>query len=345
MEKGRLEVTAEQVHGIIARYMLIEGFDVVVDFEKSHDIYLYDAKRDELFLDFVSFFATCPLGFNHPRMASREVREELGKGAIHKPSNSDLYSREMVEFVRTFSRLARPDFMKHMFLIESGALAVENALKAAFDWKVRKNLARGREEKGSKVIHFCEAFHGRSGYTLSLTNTTDSRKTQFFPKFDWPRVVNPKCSFPSSQENVRRVKECEQESLAQIQAAIEADPDDVACLILEPIQGEGGDNHFRPEFHTQLRQICNEYEVLLIYDEVQTGFGATGRMWAYEYFAQPDLLAFGKKSQVCGVLSSGRIDEVRENVFRLPGRLNSTWGGNLIDMIRCKMYLRNGVST
>jgi L-lysine 6-transaminase len=280
------------------------------------------------------------VGYNHPTVSDIGTRSELGRIAAQKPSNSDLYSVEMAEFVSSFSRVARPDYMKYMFFIEGGALAVENALKAAFDWKVRKNFAKGLSEvKGQKAIHFRQAFHGRSGYTLSLTNTAEPNKTQYFPKFDWPRVLNPKCTFPLEGEHLEEVQKREQESLEQIKQAIAEDPDDIACLILEPIQGEGGDNHFRPEFHCELRRICDEADILLIYDEVQTGFGATGKMWAAEYFVQPDIIAFGKKSQVCGILVSPRIDEVPDNVFHTPSRLNSTWGGNLVDMARARIYL------
>ena len=340
MEASRLKISAADVHGTLSRYLPEDRMDVVVDFEKSRGSHLYDAKRQEWFLDFFSFYSTCPVGYNHPQLDNPETLSRLGRLAVQKPSNSDLDSSEMAEFVETFARVAKPDFMKYMFLIEGGALAVENALKVAFDWKVRKNLARGlKKEKGEKVIHLREAFHGRSGYTLSLTNTWDPRKIDYFPKFQWPRIVNPKCTFPLEGENLQRVEELEREALEQIRKVIESDVEDIACLILEPIQGEGGDNHFRPEFHRQLRRVCDDNEILLIYDEVQTGLGPTGRMWALEHYVRPDILAFGKKSQVCGILVSERVDEVPENVFHVPGRLNSTWGGNLIDMVRCQIYL------
>ena len=245
----------------------------------------------------------------------------------------------MADFVDTFARIAKPDFMKYLFFVEGGALAVENALKTAFDWKTRKNLTRGLKTRGHRVIHFREAFHGRSGYTLSLTNTFDPHKTDYFPKFDWPRIPNPKCHFPLEGGNLDHVIQAEAGALGQIGSVLEQSPEEVACLILEPIQGEGGDNHFRVEFHRALREICDEHDLLLIYDEVQTGMGATGLMWASEHYVRPDILAFGKKSQVCGIMVSDRIDDVEDHVFRLSGRLNSTWGGNLVDMVRCRIYL------
>ncbi len=332
-------VDAGQVRKTIGRYLLADGLDLVADFRRSRSCHLYDLKRQEYFLDFFGCYATLPLGYNHPRLTSAEAREELAWCAVQKPSNSDVYSPYMADFVETFARVGLPSTMKHMFFIEGGALAVENALKTAFDWKVRKNLAAGRGEKGYQVIHFRQAFHGRSGYTLPLTNTFDPRKTQYFPVFNWPRISNPTCSFPLVGANLKQVKQAEAQALAEIRAVLEKDPHDVACLIVEPIQSEGGDNHFRPEFHRALRRICDEYEILFIYDEVQTGFGATGRMWAFEHYVEPDILCFGKKSQVCGFLSTDRVDDIPDNVFRVSSRINSTWGGNLVDMVRSRMHL------
>jgi L-lysine 6-transaminase len=340
METGVLSIEPKQVHEVIARYMQADVMDLVVDFERSQGSRLCDARNGDTYLDFFSCFATLPLGYNHPRICAPGSLSELGRVAALKPSNSDLYSVEMAEFVSTFSRIAKPDYMKYLFLIEGGTLAVENALKVAFDWKVRKNLSRGISEKrGHQVVHLHQAFHGRSGYTLSLTNTADPNKTKYFPKFAWPRVLNPKCTFPLEGEALAKVQRDEEESLKQIRNAIAENPDDIACLILEPIQGEGGDNHFRPEFHRELRKICDSEEILMIYDEVQTGLGATGKMWAAEHFVQPDIIAFGKKSQVCGIMVSPRVDEIPDNVFHVPSRINSTWGGNLVDMVRSRLYL------
>ncbi len=340
MEKAQLGMDADQVRSVISRYMLADGLDLVMDLERSQGSRIHDAKTGESFLDFFGCFATIPLGYNHPHLVSPETIEELGRAAVQKPSNSDVYSREMAGFVSTFGRVARPDFMDHLFFIEGGALAVENALKVAFDWKVRRNMAKGiSAERGHKVMHLKQAFHGRSGYTLSLTNTVDARKTAYFPKFDWPRILNPKCVFPLTGENLESVRAREEEAIEQIRRVLDEEADSVACLILEPIQGEGGDNHFRAEFHRALREICDQYGILLIYDEVQTGFGATGTMWAFEHYVRPDIVAFGKKSQVCGIMASARVDEIVDNVFHTPSRINSTWGGNLVDMVRCRIYL------
>jgi L-lysine 6-transaminase len=189
------------------------------------------------------------------------------------------------------------------------------------------------------VLHFRHAFHGRSGYTISLTNTADPRKTQYFPKFEWPRLSCPKLSFPVTVDGLRETAQGEDLVERVIRDACARFANDVAALIIEPIQGEGGDNHFRPEFFERLRRLADEFEFLLVFDEVQTGIGLTGSMWAWQQLGvEPDLFCFGKKTQVCGFASNGRIDDV-DNVFKVSSRINSTWGGNLADMVRCAKYL------
>jgi L-lysine 6-transaminase len=328
------------VHNTLGRYMLADGFDLVLDLKKSKGCRIYDSRTGKYFLDGFSFFATAPLGCNHPSMTTPDFIEKLGEIAVNNPTNSDIYTIELAEFVDTFARCAVPKHFPHLFFIAGGALAIENGLKTAFDWKIRKNISKGNGEKGKQVIHFKEAFHGRSGYTLSMTNTFNLNKTKYFTKFDWPRIDNPKIRFPLTDANLNDVKEREKHAVAEIENAIAQNPDDIAALIIEPIQGEGGDNHFRKEFFHELRRLCDDHEMMFIVDEVQSGVGLTGKMWAYQHFDfEPDILAFGKKTQVCGIMVSDRIDEVKENVFNVPSRLNSTWGGNLVDMVRCQKYL------
>jgi L-lysine 6-transaminase len=334
-------IAPDKVHETIAKRMLADGFDFVLDLEKSEGVYLYDSRHGKRLLDFFSFFATNPVGMNHPGMKTPEFTAKLLRSALHNPSNSDVYTVEMAEFVETFATHAMPAHLPHLFLVAGGTLGVENALKAAFDWKVRKNFARGyREERGHQVLHFEQAFHGRSGYTLSLTNTTDPRKTAYFPKFDWPRVLNPKVRFPVHEINLKDVMAREALSIAQMRTAFEQNKDDIAAIIIEPIQGEGGDNHFRTEFFQELRRIADEYEAMLVFDEVQAGLGLTGKMWSHEHYGvKPDMVAFGKKTQVCGFICGPRIDEIQDNVFHVSSRLNSTWGGTLVDMVRSARYL------
>ncbi len=328
-------VDAGSVHQTLSKYMLADGLEIVLDLEKSNGINIYDKRNDKWYLDFFTCFASLPIGFNHPSLLEESFIEHLGNTAINKPSNSDVYSEELATFVNTFFRIAVPKEFKYSFFVSGGGLAVENALKVAFDWKVRKNIAQGKGKKGSKIIHFKQAFHGRTGYTMSLTNTSPD-KVMYFPQFDWPRIDNPKIH----SEDEMPVEQREALAISQIEKAFADNPDDIAGIILEPIQGEGGDNHFRKEFFESLRKIADEKEALLIFDEVQTGLGLTGSWWAFERIGvTPDIMAFGKKMQVCGIVVSSRIDEVEDHVFVKSSRINSTWGGNLVDMVRVTKYL------
>ena len=342
---------SSDIRKVIGSSILADGMSPIIDLEKSHGSWLVDKVTGKEYLDLFSMFASLSVGYNHPYVL--EQSERLKVAAINKPTNSDVYSLELAEFMETFKRVAQPSYLPHTFFIEGGTLAVENALKVAVDWKRRKNLAKGSSAKGEKVIHFKESFHGRSGYTMSLTDSPDKRKTMYFPKFDWPRVTNPKITFPL-EKNLDQVIALENQAFTEIKDAISSNPDNIASIIIEPIQGEGGDNHFRCEFFQELREIANENDIMLIYDEVQTGIGVTGRMWAHQHFAahecsdcccgedssaKPDIIAFGKKTQVCGIAVSNRVEEVENHVFAESSRLNSTWGGNLVDMVRLTIYL------
>lgn len=323
----------------LAKHILADGFDFVMDFEKSHGSWIYDSVTHTEFLDMFSMFASASIGYNHPYLMKHA--EWLGKLAVNKPTLADVYSQEYADFVETFARVAMPEHLQYAFFISGGALGVENAMKACFDWKTHKNFQKGIHTEGDICIHFRQAFHGRSGYTLSLTNTADPRKYQYFPKFDWPRIINPYLTFPTTEENLEQTIHNEQLALLNIEEAILANPDRVACIIIEPIQAEGGDNHFRDEFFQGLRKICDQNEILLIFDEVQTGIGITGKMWAHEHFSvKPDIISFGKKAQVCGCLANKeKFDEVPNNVFKESSRINSTFGGNFVDMLRFKLIL------
>jgi L-lysine 6-transaminase len=343
-------INPHNVRSSIAKYMLADGMDPIIDLEKSHGSWLVDARDGKEYLDLFSMFASMPVGYNHSYIL--EHSEILTKAALNKPTNSDIYSTQMAHFVDTMGRIAQPEYLPHSFYIEGGGLAIENALKTAFDWKVRKNMEKGNGILGSKIIHFKDCFHGRTGYTLSLTDSPDPRKTLYFPRFDWPRITNPKITFPIS-DHLDDIVDSERIAISEIKDAFQQNKNDIAGIIIEPIQGEGGDNHFRHEFFKELKTLSLENEALLIYDEVQTGIGITGRMWAHQHLCkpechacdnhckdrEPDIIGFGKKTQVCGIFVGKRIEEVENNVFKESSRLNSTWGGNIVDMVRISLYL------
>ncbi|MFN2518099.1 MAG: L-lysine 6-transaminase [Jatrophihabitantaceae bacterium] len=328
-------MTAAQVHETIARHMLTDGTELVLDLTASQGSELVDARDGTRYLDLFTFFASSALGMNHPGLTGdADFLLELANVAVNKPSNSDIYSVPMARFVETFARVLGDPALPHLFFVDGGALAVENGLKIAFDWKSRWNEAHGIDAAlGTRVMHLQNAFHGRTGYTMSLTNT-DPNKVARYPKFDWPRIPAPSINGTSD------VQAAERRAIEAAHAAFKANPHDIACFIVEPIQGEGGDNHFRAEFLQAVQALCREFDALFIADEVQTGCGLTGTPWAYQQLGlTPDVVAFGKKTQVCGVMAGGRIDEVPQNVFAVSSRINSTWGGNLTDMVRARRIL------
>ncbi|WP_276682798.1 L-lysine 6-transaminase [Empedobacter brevis] len=326
------------VHERLAKHILADGYPIVMDMDKSHGSYVVDENGVE-YLDLFSMFASTAIGYNHPHLMSKI--DFLGRNAVNKPAMSDIYTKDYADLIDTFERVAMPKELQYLFFISGGTLAVENALKAAFDWKTRLNISRGIEQEAGEVIHFKQAFHGRSGYTLSLTNTKDPRKYEYFPKFNWPRIDNPKIQYPVTEENLSKTIEHEKQAIEQIEKTLSDRKNKVACIIIEPIQGEGGDNFFRKEFFQTLRAICDKEEILLIFDEVQTGMGMTGKMWAFQHYdVVPDIISFGKKTQVCGILANKeKLDQIPNNVFKESSRINSTFGGNYIDMLRFKLIL------
>ncbi len=335
-----VHVPPSEVHERLAEHLLIDGYRLVLDAERSHGSWLVDARDGREFLDLYTQFASAPLGSNPPGIVDDpEFMALLARVAANKPANPDMYTTHLADFVETFARVVGDPALPHLFFVEGGALAVENALKTAFDWKSRRNEAAGRSrDLGTKVLHLTRAFHGRSGYTMSLTNT-DPAKTDRFPVFGWPRIDVPAITFPLETHR-GDVEAAEARTLTQARAAFETNPHDIACFIAEPIQAEGGDNHMRPEFLQAMQALCHTYDALFVLDEVQTGVGTTGTAWAYQQLGlEPDVVAFGKKVQVGGIMAGRRVDEVADNVFRVSSRINSTWGGGLTDLVRSRRIL------
>lgn len=324
---------------ILESKMLLGGYDMILDLDKSKGLWLYDKLSGKKYLDFYGFVASSPLGMNHPKLLEPEFLNDMKRASVNKPANPDLYTEELAEFVEALSRVS-PEYMRYFFFISGGALAVENALKTAFDWKTLKNRENGIEDKGYSIMHLKGAFHGRSGYTLSLTNTFDPRIIERFPKFNWPRVSNPMIRFPLDGTSVKDVEGRERKSIEEMEDAIAKAENDIAAFIMEPIQGEGGDNHFRQEYFHAVKKLLHEHDILFILDEVQSGMGITGKWWAHQHFnVEPDILVFGKKTQVSGIMAGPKVDEVKDNVFHTLYRINSTFGGNLVDMVRAKRFI------
>ena len=330
-------IEPKKIRSILSRHILADGFDPILDLDKSYESWIVDKVTGKEYLDMFSMYASGSIGYNHPSILAN--KDDLTKASLFKPTLSDIYCDLYGEFMEVFEKNAIPSYLPYAFFIEGGSLAVENALKVAFDWKTRKNKRSNIQVEASKIIHFKQAFHGRSGYTMSLTNT-DPVKIKYFPKFKWPRIINPSIKFPLNEDNLDEVISLEKLAIDNINLSLNKNKHEIAAIIIEPIQGEGGDNHFRDEFFVELRNICDENDILFIMDEVQTGVGITGKMWCHEHNSiNPDIISFGKKTQVCGLLASNKLDDIDDHVFKKSSRINSTFGGSLVDMIRFKIIL------
>lgn len=326
---------------LLKKRLLIDGYHLVIDLKKSKGSRVFNQLDRKTYIDFYAFFGSLPVGFHHPGLKNKAYQKALQEASQSKVALSDVYSPHFARFVDVFDTLALRKQFRHLFFVEGGGCAVENALKVAFDWKTRLNLKRGLKIEADQVIHFAQGFHGRLGYTLSLTDSFDPRKTQYFPKFPWPRVLNPKINIYEEEVYSMTVEDREAKSLSQIEAVIKQFGPQVAAILIEPIQSEGGDNHFRREFLEKLRTISDQNDLLLIFDEVQTGLGGSGKWWCWENFGvKPDIMTFAKKVQVGGIAVTDRIDkEVNDNCFKISSRINSTFGGNLTDMVRATRYI------
>src|SRR6266576_104478 len=226
-------VSPNNVIAELEKHILVDGFKLVFDAQRSRGSQFVDAATGRELIDLYSFYASQPVGFNHPYFDRPEVQADLLAAAKVKVANADVYPVQYATFVGTFARVVGSAPLDRYFFIEGGSLAVENALKAAMDWKVRKNLAAGRGERGTEIIHFERAFHGRTGYTMSLTNT-DPRKIDYFPKFPWPRIPAPIIDFSQPLAQLTQAV-AEKEKLAekQIRDVLAQKAVDIAALIIE----------------------------------------------------------------------------------------------------------------
>jgi 4-aminobutyrate aminotransferase len=250
------------------------------------------------FLDFTSNIGSCPLGYSHPKIL--EVIKEyssIEKGA-HKIAGQDFYCEEHLDIARKLLSISKKN--SKVFFINSGAEAVENAIKITY--KKMGPLPGVSCKKG---------FHGRTLGALSFTMSKDVQKTNF------PELP------------VKRIKFCAADSDPQInQLESMLKKYKVAFIMTEIIQGEGGLNVASKLFIQNMRKLANEYDVPLIFDEVQSGMGRTGKWWAYQHYGvEPDIMTVAKALQVGATVYDKKYEPDESGV------LSSTWGGgSRIDM-------------
>ena len=314
------------------------------DAQRSMGNYAVDVDGNTL-LDVYGHIAALPLGYNHPDLLFAWKHGRFDWCAGWRPSLGVAAPPEWVDVVASLMRVA-PDGMDHVCTVTTGSEAVENALKTAFiafatrqrggpptpaDAEAVMHNAQGSANR-LKAISFSGAFHGRTHGALSATRSKPIHKLDI-PAYDWPVVEFPANQFPLS-EFASQNAQLEARALEQVADCFKANPGEIAAIIVEPVQGEGGDRHASGEFFRGLRKLATDHGAFLIIDEVQTGVGATGRMWAHEAWGlQPDIMTFSKKMQLGGFYFR------KELMPDQPLRIFNTWLGDPIRGAQAEVIL------
>lgn len=305
-------------------------FKIRIDFDKSHDSYIYDKNRRRYFLDFFGLYASLPLGYSHKIFDDKNFRKAYNRIAKVKIPNCEVITEEAQEFFREFSNCEGMKRFKYFHFCCTGALAVETAIRAAIDQK---------EYKNPQIISLKESFHGIKGYGAFATDRffPVSKRLEGFPTIDWPKIHNPKIIFKNSLIDSKATEAGIEKFKKEFNNCLNKYGDNIAGLLIEPIQSTYGDNHFPKSFFKLVRKLCDKYDICLIFDEIQTGFGATGKMWYYQHLdIEPDIVIFGKKSQVSGVMAKEKFGKI----FKTPVKIEDTFDGDLVDMLRCRYILK-----
>src|SRR5215468_129272 len=350
-------------------------FSLPVAFDPGESVgpYLAVVDRDQAgqpyrFLDMGALIATQAFGENDPTVI-RAILESLPY-VISRYAHSEYETALSLRLKAELNRIAPVGTPRH-FIVNTGAEAVENAIKAV----LLNRVMTSEDRDGGFIVSFEGAFHGRTLGSLAVTHRKKARLG--FPTFDWPHIPFPVEEARSPKETARREErslkqlwellvsgrlphagkskdiyrhemDALDEFLAQpgqdLNAFVHAQranlsPDvvrrsrRVAGVLVEPIQGEGGVRMASARFMRKLRLLTRIYDVPLIFDEVQTGWGMTGRLWAHELFelpCPPDLVTWAKKAQN-GVLF---VSEALATFFQEEKKFNTTWEGDSVGMVR-----------
>tara|TARA_Y100001934_G_C12281283_1_gene740050 strand:- start:108 stop:1346 length:1239 start_codon:yes stop_codon:yes gene_type:complete len=302
--------------------------EILCDLSKSKGSYIYDVRRETEFLDLGGSFGPRPLGINHPKMMDPEFLTSLGRIAMHK----DVFSIEASSFVDKFSTIPLGSHFEKVHFVDGESSALQAALNLALDWKSRRNLAASQGAQRAQIIHFDDGSDGRERGASQRAQGQISRDFAL-------KVPSPLVRFPLREENVTDIEKREERSLQEIEALFVAHPNNIAGIILEPIQSEGGDNYFHTEFLKELRGLCDRHDSLLIFDEVHTGLTGTGQWWDWQYHGvKPDLMVFGARAQVCGIALAQRVHESKGPIVS-PGASLARFEGRLVDMMWCQRMI------
>ena len=283
-------------------------FNINVDFNKSQGSMLFDTNTNKKYLDFFGMYASLPLGYNHPIFKTDKFINEYLAASSFKINNCEFTSDESIEFDRLFEDFAGRGRFTNFHYTCTGALAVEAAIKTCIEYS---------KFKQPRILSFHNSFHGINSYGGFVTSRfpgADARLNGF------PEIFSTKI-------------DCD---LQQVKYQLENS--DITCVLVEPIQCSAGDIHQDKHFFQGLRELCDMFKVPLVFDEIQIGFGGTGKLWYFEHVdVTPDIVIFGKKTQLSGIMAKqflGKIFTPERSI-----RLEVTWDGDISDMIRCKYII------
>jgi len=315
----------------LGKYVIAEPYPFVVDLENSEGMYLATVDGQRLF-DWAGYFGSKLIGHNHPRLYEPEYVKRLVLAANNKVANPDFLTPECLEYYRLLYRLA-PESMKsstlEVYAVNSGAEAVENMMKYLVAKFGAKRRAEGKSLTNRRFLYFDQGFHGRTVFALSVTQTIDPVATKDFHGLT--TVGNVKLPFPAvnTSESIEENRRRTEDALRIVELTLQQMKDEIIGIIIEPIQGAGGQRVAQPHFFRGLSQLAHQYDVYLAFDEVQTSLGPTGKLFAIDHYDlpyPPMAVAVGKKFGVGAVYMREPLEDV--------GVLDSTWGGTLADMVR-----------
>jgi len=296
-----------------------------IDFKNSHGSYLVDKDTSEEYLDFFGQYSTLTLGYNHPIFKSKKYIDEICRVAHQKITNCEVLSDESSQFDKLFREFTSKEIFSHYHYSCTGALAIEAAIKTSMDYK-----GGGFD----RIISFKGSFHGINSYGGILTDRFEpvNQRLIGFPGPYWEPVNNPVISYINGEKSVD--SNSINKTFSEIESIIAGNK--VCAILLEPIQCTFGDHYFSDEFFMGLRQLSTQHDIPLIFDEIQVGFGGTGKIWYFEHLPiVPDILVFGKKTQLSGIAVQKKFAKIFEKAFRLE----VTWDADIMDMVRCKYII------
>jgi 4-aminobutyrate aminotransferase/(S)-3-amino-2-methylpropionate transaminase len=300
-------------------------------------------------LDVYGHIGALAVGYNHPDLVAAFKSGRYDWALGFRAALGVAPSPEWVELVENVLMRVAPRGLTRVLTVTTGSEAVENAVKAAFvrHARVRRGGASPAPAElvacmdnaqssanSMQIVSFEGAFHGRSLGALSLTRSKPIHKLDF-PAFAWPQLPFPAQRFPLAMHQSEN-RALESRCLEQLESALRQGAETIAGVIVEPIQGEGGDRHASAHFFREVRRITREHDVALIVDEVQTGAGATGTFWAHEAWQltePPDIVTFSKKMQLGGFYFS------EDYAPREPYRLFNTFLGDPLRLSQLQVIL------